>query len=228
VAELAALRAAQAGAAAGVEELRRAGLDLSAPANGPALQRLVELLVADGKTQEASDAVKAALAAHPDEALFRELRGRALRAAGDADGSRGALEGALEIEPNRTSALVELAALSAEQGDPEAAISLYDRATGIEPASAEPAWAAIQLVAQDGDAAGLERRLEALLVAHPSHAGAAKLLAQRLQGRDPERALELARRAVRFGGGPEARDTLARIEALRPSATRSAQTRTSD
>ncbi len=228
VAERAAMRAAQAGPAAGVEELRKAGLDLSAPENGPALERLVELLVAEGKAQEASDAVKAALAAHPDEVLFRELRGRALGAQGDREGSRAALESALEIEPSRTSVLVELAALSAAQGDRAAAIALYDRATRAEPDSAEPAWAAIQLVAQDGDAAELERRLEALLAAQPSHAGAAKLLAQQLQGRDPERARDLARRAARFRGGPEARDALTRSEAQHPAATRSAQRQTSD
>jgi Flp pilus assembly protein TadD len=37
-------------------------------------------------------------------------------------------------------------------------------------------------------------------------------MAQQLRTRDPERALVLARRAVRFRGGPDALDTLGRIQ----------------
>ncbi|TFG91601.1 MAG: tetratricopeptide repeat protein, partial [Myxococcales bacterium] len=48
VAETAAIRAANAGPAAGIEEIRAAALDLTLPTHAAALQRLLEFLVADG------------------------------------------------------------------------------------------------------------------------------------------------------------------------------------
>ncbi len=199
-AELAAIRAARTGPAAGIEEIRAAALDLTRPVNGPALRRLVELLVADGKPREALDAVQAALAAHPEEALFHELRGRALRALREPARAREALQRSLELEPERAAALAELAALTAEEGDRESALALYDRASRAHPEEAAYPWAAIQLVATTEDAAELERRLEALLARHGTHAAAAELLAERLLTRDPERASRLKRRALRFRG----------------------------
>lgn len=219
-AELAAIRNARSGPAAGIEELRKAALDLTLPMNGPALHLLVELLIADGKPAEAVDAVEAARSANPDEAVLHELRGRALRASRDPGGAREALQRALELEPERASALAELAALTAEQGDRAAAIALYDRAARADPEPAAYPWAAIQLLTLPEDAAELDRRLEALLARHGTHAAAANLLAQRLLARDPERALALAHRAVRFRGGPDAVETLGRIERERGEAAR--------
>jgi tetratricopeptide (TPR) repeat protein len=219
-AELAAIRTAQADPSAGIEEIRRAGLDLTQPVNGPALQSLVELLVADGKPREALDAVQAALAAHPHEALFHELRGRALRSSGQPGPAREALARALELEPERAAALAELAALTAEQGDPQSALALYDRAGRADPEVVAYPWAAIQLVATTEDTAELERRLEALLARHGTHSAATDLLAQRLLTRDPERARELERRAARFRRGQGVVD--ARIEPERAGAARSA------
>jgi tetratricopeptide (TPR) repeat protein len=170
------------------------------------------------------NAVDAALAAHPDEALFLELRGQALRAAGEPDSARAALERALAVEPERASALAVLAVLAAERGEREVAIALYDRADGADPEEPFYAWQAIQLLAAADDAADLEPRLEALLVHRPTHAAAANLLAQRLLERDPERAFDLARRAVRCRGGPDALDTLGRIQLARGEAERAAQT----
>jgi tetratricopeptide (TPR) repeat protein len=217
-AELAAIRSAQAGPSAGIEEILAAKLDLTHPVNGAALASLVELLVADGKPAEASSAAEAALAAHPEHGFFHELRGRALRATEDPDGARAALERALELEPERASALAELAALTAAQGDRASAIALYDRAARSDPKSAAYPWAAILLVSSSEDSAELEPRLEALLARHGTHAAAARLLAERLITRDPDRALELAHRAVRFRGGPDALAILGRIELERGNA----------
>jgi tetratricopeptide (TPR) repeat protein len=223
-AEVAAIQAGGSGPAAGIEAIRRAELDLTSPLNGPALGALVQYLVAQGKSSEALEAAQAALAAHPDEASFHELRARALRAAGDPGSAREALERALQLEPQRASALAELAALMAERGDRETAIALYDRADRADPERAAYAWAAIQLVAASDDGSEVERRLEAMLGRHGMHAGAANLLAQRLIARDPERALALARRAVRFRGGPDALYTLGRIQLERGDAERAART----
>ena len=72
VAELAAIRAAPGGPAAGAEAIRAARLDLTHPRSGPALGPLVEYLVAAGRSGEALEATQAALASHPEEALFHE------------------------------------------------------------------------------------------------------------------------------------------------------------
>jgi tetratricopeptide (TPR) repeat protein len=224
VAEIAAIRAARGGPTAGIETIRAARLDLSRPRNGPALGLLVEYLVAAGQSAEALEAAQAALAAHPEEALFHELRGRALRGAGEPDTAREAFQRALELEPQRASALAQLAALAAEQGDRESAIALYDRAALADPEDTTYAWDAIQLVGASDDAAELERRLEALLARRATHAAAADLLARRLRERDPERALALARRAVRLRGGPDAFDTLGRMQLARGDARSAART----
>jgi cytochrome c-type biogenesis protein CcmH/NrfG len=118
----------------------------------------------------------------------------------------------LELEPERAPALAQLAALTAEQGDSAAAVALYDRAATADPEDASYAWGAIELLSGSDDGAELERRLEALLARHATHAAAAELLARRLSERDPDRALALALRAVRLLGGPDALDTLGRIQ----------------
>jgi tetratricopeptide (TPR) repeat protein len=209
--EVAAIRAATGGPAAGIDSIRAAGLDLSRPQNRSALGALVLYLVADGRPEEALESIQPALAVRPNDALLHELRGRALRAAGATASAREALRRALELEPELAAALAELAALTAEQGDRATAITLYDRAAGIEPEQPAHAWAAIQLLTASDRGAAVERRLEVLLARHPNHAGAADLMARRLLARDPGRALELARRAVRSGGGADALETLGRV-----------------
>lgn len=218
VAEVAAIRASDEGRAAAIAQIRASKLDLRRPASGPVLAQLVGYLLAEGRSAEALAEVERGLASDPERALFHELRGRALRVAGDAAGARQALERALEIEPERATALAELAAMEADAGDRKAALDLYDRAARADPQEPAPAWAAIQLVRSDGDDAELERRLEALLAQHGTHVGAATLLALRSIERDPDRALALARRAVRFDGGAEAFEALGRVQLARGDA----------
>jgi len=224
VAEIAAIRAARGGPAVGAEVIRAARLDLTRPRSGPALDSLVQYLVAAGRSGEALEATEAALAAHPEEALFHELRGRALRAAGEPDAAEQALQRALELEPERASTLAQLAALATERGDREKAIALYDRAILADPEEASYAWDAIQLLSASDDAVELERRLEALLTRHATHAAAAELLARRLRERDPERAFALARRAVRLRGRPGALEIYGRIQLERGDAESAART----
>jgi tetratricopeptide (TPR) repeat protein len=224
VAEVAAVRAAQAGPEAGAEVIRAARLDLTRPVNAPALVLLVQYLVVTDQLAEALEATQAALATHPNAPGYHELSGVALRWAGDPDAARKAFQQALELEPERATALAQLAVLAADQADAETAIALYDRAARADPEDASYQWAAIQLVAASDDTAELERRLEALLARHGTHAAAAQLLARRLRARDPERAFHLARRAVRFGGGPDALDTLGRMQLERGEAELAART----
>ena len=183
--------------------------------NAEALAVLVHNLSLLGRHAEAIRRVDAAVAAHPDFAGFHELLGHALLAAGKEPSEvRAAFARAQELEPERVSALVALAALAARAGDLDEALALYDRAAALAPDDPAPAWAAIELLMQSTRDANVEQRAERLLDAHGYHAGAAELLARRLVARDADldRALELAQRAVRFGGGPEAIATLEQIE----------------
>jgi tetratricopeptide (TPR) repeat protein len=211
IAELAAIRASRGGPTRGVDFIRKSKLDLTRPVNGPALQALVEYLIAEGKADEALGAADAALAANPDPPLFHELRADALRAVGEPDLAREALEHALTLKPERASAIAKLASLAAERGERKAAIALYDRAIRADPDASEYAWQAIQLLATAGEDAEVERRLDALLISDAIHVEAASLRARQLIESDPERARILARRAVRLRGGPDALETLGRI-----------------
>ena len=221
-AEMAAIQAGNAGPGAGVAAIRSANLDLTRPRNGPALHALVGYLLALGAQAEALAAVDAALAAHPDQVLFHELRGHVLRVRGDVDAAERSLERALALEPESAPALAELAMIASDRGDPEAGIVFLDRAADADPENPAYPWEAILLAAASGEHEEVERRLEAMLARHGTHAGAATLLAQHLMERDPDRAFTLALRAVRLRGGPDALDTLGRIQLARGEAERAA------
>jgi tetratricopeptide (TPR) repeat protein len=119
--------------------------------------------------------------------------------------------------------LAQLASLAAERGDRDTAIALYDRAALADPEDTSYAWDAIELLGESDDGVEFERRLEALLARRPTHAAAAELLARRLSERDPDRGMDLALRAVRLRGGPDALDTLGRIQLARGDADSAAR-----
>jgi tetratricopeptide (TPR) repeat protein len=218
IAEIAAIRASRGGPARGIDFIRKSNLDLTRSVNGPALQALVDYLVAEGKGGEALSAADAAVAAQPDLALFHDVRADALRAGGESDLAREALERALTLDPERASAIAKLASLVAELGDRKAAVALYDRAIKADPDASEYAWQAIQLLITAGVDAEVERRLDALLLSDALHAEAANLRARQLIESDPERAHTLARRAVRLRGGPDALEILGRTYLVRGNA----------
>jgi len=212
-AEEAALLAGDKGPSLAVEALEKSELDLTDPANAPALRVLLAQLAALGDHAGAEKRIAAALAAHPDAAVFHELRGRALRAAAQPpDAARAAFARALELDPEHASALVGLAELSAEAGAHEAALALYDRAAEADPDDPAPAHAAARLLLDTQESQEAERRLEELLGRHPREADAAHELARLLAERgELDRALELALRAAWF----RADETLARVRGLR-------------
>jgi tetratricopeptide (TPR) repeat protein len=220
-AEEAELLAANEGPALAVQAIESSGLDLTDPESAPALRVLVEQLAAVGDHDAARRRVAAALAAHPDAAVFHELRGRALRAAGRPAGeAREAFERALELDPARGGALVGLAELAAEAGELEAALAYYDRAAEADRDDPAPARAAARLLVERGESAEAERRLQALLERHPREAGAAHELARILADRgELERAQALAERAAWFHESG-ADETLARIRTQRSTSAR--------
>ena len=225
VAERAALAASDAGPAAAVREIADAGLDLAAPENGIALRVLAENLAAQGAQRGALERIDAALAKHPDEAALHTLRGEILERAGVAPSAvRDAYERALALDARDAGALSGLARLAAARQDQEAALGLYERAAAADgtDAAALIESAKISLALGRSDAA--LRALEGALQREPRNAAAAQQLAQVLleRGSDLERALELAQRAVKFGGDAQAAETLEALQRLRGARDRAA------
>jgi len=122
----------------------------------------------------------------------------------------------IPAKPGNARALAGLGRLTLE-GDLERALSLFDRAAAADPSDPEPKRAAARALLASGQARAAEERFEALLREHPYDSGtAADLTALQLErGVATERTLELANRAVRFGGGADALDLLSRVHAAR-------------
>jgi tetratricopeptide (TPR) repeat protein len=166
--------------------------------NAIAFRVSIDQLGVLGEHEKAAAVVEQALTAHPDESVFHELQGNALRAAGQADAARASYERALELDDQSWRALVGLARLAAESGDTAGALALYDRAIAAEPEGPAPALAAVALV-RETDPAETAQRLEHLLEQHPREAAAAKELAGLLEDRgELDRARVYASRAAWF------------------------------
>jgi tetratricopeptide (TPR) repeat protein len=211
---LAAMLRASKDPADAVEFISQAPLDLTRQESAGVLRVLVENLSKLGRHAEAIARSDAAIDVHPDFAPFHELRADALSSAGrPQEEVRQALERALELEPDRSSTLIELGTLAAERGEIDDSIAFFDRAGAANSTSPEAAWAAIETLLAHGRDAEVDTRLAKLLAIRGSHAGAAHLMARRIaeRGGDLERAARLSRRAVRFGGGAKALATLGRI-----------------
>lgn len=190
-------------------------VDLLAPTSREVLAEWAKSQSKLGQHAAALAKVDAAIAAHPDVAALHVIRADALAAAArPSETVRASLDRALALAPAYVPALVATARLNAAAGEVDRALEFYDRALAAAPADDEVAWSAIELLVAQGRDEGVERRARKLLRAHPYHADAAHLLARRMVARGDEldRARDFARRAVRFGGGPEARVTLGWIE----------------
>jgi tetratricopeptide (TPR) repeat protein len=207
---------ARQGPAAAAQRVREApGLDLSEPRNAEALRGLVIDLAETGEADAARAYLDAALAAHPDAAAFHEIRGFALERLGaPPEEVRAAYERAAELDPENALALAGLGRMAA---DSEAALGFYTRAAAADPEDPAPQRASAELLVALGKREEAEQTLLVLLDEHPYDAGIALRLAELLlaRGSDTESALQLAKRAARFGGGPQAYELLGRVHRQR-------------
>jgi tetratricopeptide (TPR) repeat protein len=204
------------GAAAAVKTVEESDLDLTDPVNAAALRVLLTYLAELGEHGKAIERIESAVAAHPEAAVFHELDGRVLSAAGKPpEKAREAFDRALELDAKHAEALIGLAELSAQAGEFDAARDLYDRAADLDPKDPAAALAAASLVVGAGQTADAQKRFEAVLTKHPREVDAAIGLARILaeQG-EFEASLGYARRAE-WLQAPEAAETLGWIEELR-------------
>lgn len=210
IVELAAVERADRGPGAAAVAIESSGLDLDEPENDIVLRSYADVLLAEGKTDEALGSVDAAIASHPEHAPNHALRGAVLvRLNRDAD-ARAAYDKALELDPELAEGQAGLAALAARGNDVAKGIELYDRATELDPNANSYPYSAAQLALASGDQAGAERRLRDVVRRFPIHAGARNDLAWILaeKGQELDWALELAEEAQRLDPSPEVLDTL--------------------
>jgi tetratricopeptide (TPR) repeat protein len=204
------------GAAPAVKAVEASDVDLTDPVNAAALRVLLTYLAELGEHEKAVKRIDSAVAAHPEAAVFHELNGRVLSAAGKPpEKAREAFDRALELDPKHAEALIGLAELSAQAGEVDAALALYDRAADLDPEDPAAALAAAKLAVGAGRTADVQERFEAVLTHHPREADAAIGLAQILaeQGKF-ESSLDYARWAE-WLRAPEAEETLGWIDGLR-------------
>jgi tetratricopeptide (TPR) repeat protein len=191
--------------------------DLTDPRQVDALRTLVEISREVSQLGEAEASVRAAVRAHPEVAAFHEILGRCLELRGGAaPDARAAYEQALALDPASAGALRGLARLALDS-DPAAALAHFERARAADAEEPEALRGAAQVLLAMGRTAEAEVRLEELLRRDPYDADAARRLVelQLERGEVGERSVELAQRAVRFGGGADALELLGRVHERR-------------
>lgn len=198
----------------------REDVQLASPTHVAALDALSRHLIDAGKADESLKRVEAALAANPGDAHLKALQGRSLRAAGRPESAvREAFEAALASDSEDAVALRGLAELDAAGGNVEGAMARYDALIAAHRDDLEAPVVAARLLAEAGRTEDAEATLKRLLDKHPYvHEAASRLAALRVaRGAEPTKTLELARRAVFFGGGAEAEAFLATLVEAEPS-----------
>ncbi len=204
------------GAATAVKTVEESDLDLTDPINAEALRVLLKYLAELGEHAKAEKRIASALGAHPEAAVFHELNGQVLSAAGKSpEKAREAFDRALELDPEHAKALIGLAALSVQAGEVDTALALYDRAAKLEPQDSTAVLSAAKLELGAGRTAAAQARFEAVLAHHPRQADAAIELARILANQGKfEASLDYVHWAE-WLRAPEAEETMAWIEGLR-------------
>jgi tetratricopeptide (TPR) repeat protein len=213
------------GPAAARTSLESCKLDLTDPANVEVLRALVQVQLDTGARPQALALVARAVAAHPDDAGLRDVEGRTLLVTGQLEPARAAFERAQSIDASFAPALAGLATVEAAQGHTARAIELYDQALILNPLDGATAYQAAQLVLMSGQVDEAEKRLRAIVDAHPDQIGAANDLAWILADRGVELdlALRLAEHAVEADPKADNLDTLGYVHLKRAEYERAGQ-----
>ena len=123
--------------------------------------------------------------------------GRQHLAAGRADAALDAFREALRRDPGRADALVEIALLLTEDGQPRAAATCLARALEVDPRAVRPVTEQALAMAEAGHGASAEAVLRRVLAHSPHEAGAWYALGATLEyGGRRDRARECYRRAL--------------------------------
>jgi len=214
--------AERGGAAAGIRLLQQdERIDLEDLRDAAAIEALVGHLRTAGRDGEARAIAEELVSRNPAQAHAHWI----LSLARDGEAAREALERAARLDPTFEPAARARARLAAGSAEVDAAVASLE---SFVPQSPEVLLDIAKLLASAGRLTEAESRLETLLWERPHHADAARELVllrlARSAGTEP-RTLELAQRGVRFGGGAEAKEVLARVFEARGDQERAQATR---
>ena len=207
------------GPMAAVKSLRQSGNIVPSDLNySEALRALVEYAHRAGVGDKVSGDLEEALAAHPNAAGVLEIVAFRLELTGASeDAVRGAYNEVLTAEPENARALSGLGRLAAKYDNHELALSYFDRAGAATPDDTRLVMDACRTLVALGRTDEAEERLNNLLSEVQFEGRAAALLAELhlARGSASDRTLDLAKRTVRFGGGVEDFNLLARVHDAR-------------
>jgi tetratricopeptide (TPR) repeat protein len=217
IAELARLELSASGRGAAVRAIEKSGLDLSDPANEPALRQLVELRFAGGEDAKAVALLADLVRRRPGSAGLQAVQGQVLLRTGRAQEAQAAFARALEQEPNNAPALAGKGMLTIQQGNPGEAGRLFEQASAAAPNEPLYPYLAAAAVRAEGRLDEAEKRLREVVHRYPEFAPAANDLALLLAEKNEslDFAASLADRARRLLGGPEVLDTVGFVELRR-------------
>jgi tetratricopeptide (TPR) repeat protein len=208
--ELAAVARRRDGSLAAVAVIRDSGLDLGDPANIDALRSLASDQLELGRSEEAIELVVATAGAEPQSAELLDLYARVLLRAGREAEALKKLDAALALDPDFAPALEAKGGLLRAGGDLDGALGLFRRAAEADPDKGEYVYLAAQILLIQGHNEAAVALLEKAVMVEPGHVEASNDLAWLLASResDLERALDLAKIAVRVRRSAETLDTL--------------------
>jgi tetratricopeptide (TPR) repeat protein len=208
-----------AGPKVAVMSLRKSGqIDFADLNYSDAIRALIEYSVAGELDDDASGDLATALAANPKAASLLEILAFQLELTGaPADAIRSAYNDVLAIEPENARGLAGLARQAAKLDNAESSLSYFDRAAAADPDEESHVIEACRALIALGRRDEAEERLNKLLDRVQYEGAAAALLVGLHLDRalSADRTLDLAKRAVRFGGGIEGLNLLARVYVAR-------------
>lgn len=212
--EMSEIKRRTGGPKAASEYILESQRDLSAPENEPLLRALAGDLNTLGREDEGLAHIDAALERTTKTAALHDLRARTLAHLERFSEARVSVDRALALDPTFAPSLEIKAFLALRAGDRATALSALDMAADAERGNAEFAYGAAQIAREMGDQAGTIARLEEALKRQPNYGPAANDLAWILatEQRDLDRALALARVAVRRDVRGNALDTLGWVQ----------------
>lgn len=142
---------------------------------------LAQLLVNQGRAEEAIDELRHALASDGASAYLRLRLGEELLALGRSDEAREEIEAALHLDPHFPEAHVALARIRVKQGEPAAAEASLKRALEVDRTNEEAVLALASFYRERGQGARVEGLWRDLAAATASKGGSA--LAEEALGR---------------------------------------------
>jgi len=182
-----------------------------APGSAEALAQLVSMDLAAGHPDVALERVKAQISQAPNAAGLYQVLGRTHEARREPGPAESAFRKAIELDPRSASAYSDLVRLYAATGRVDDALTTVAEGLKVSPRDAGLLFTAGTLHERKGNVPEARDAYEKALGLNPRLAMAANNLAYLLaeHGGDPDRALELARRAKREApADPHVSDTL--------------------